>query len=422
MSARTTTASLLMEAGVSHRDGNYAAALSLTCKALEQTLARRESSAVRALLREYPWPAVATRLLHTEVGLRIEVSPHDLCGAASKLLLDFASGMPAWFARRTLVEAVYVCLQRMAADCLESTLGARQQLWILRCLHSLRAPLHARLPSAAAHRDAVIQGLSPLLHEPQAAVRRLLRQHDFYFEFNYAKRFQHDTAYASGSASTQPGFVWPDRDAYAALVRRHPGSRVLVTIHMGDFEGAFRCLAAQVENGRKVFSLQRESRSPTAAAPGAGLHLRVLRHGVDAPLEAVAGLRRGDCSLGVLFDLGDDFGATTEVLFFGRKARLVKGPALLAIAGRAPIIPFVTWENAGVDVIEMEDLIDARVQQGESVATAAARITQRLALLAERWIRRAPAQWKYLPSLPACCHRSPGPPSSAAAPALGIPA
>ncbi len=419
MSARTTTARLLMEAGVAHRDGNYAEALSLTCKALEQTFARRESSVVRALLREYPWPAVATRLLHTEVGLRIEVSPQDLCAAASKRILDFASGIPAWFARRILVEAVYVFLQRMAAACLESTLAPRQQQRILRCLHSLRAPLHARLPAAAAHREAVIRGLSPLLHEPQAALRGLLRQHDLYFEYNYAKRCQHDAVPGYAPASAQPGFVWPDRDAYAALVRRHPGSRVLVTIHMGDFVGAFRCLAAQVESGRKVLSLQRESRSPTADAPGADLHLRVLRHGVDAPLEAVAGLRRGDCSLGVLFDLGDDFGATTEVLFFGRTARLVKGPALLAIAGRAPIIPFVTWENAGVDMIEMDELIDVRVLQGESVATAAGRITQRLALLAERWIRRAPAQWKYLPSLPACCHRSPGPPSSSAASALG---
>lgn len=417
MSACIAAARQLREASFAHRDGNYAEAMSLTCKALEQTFARRESSVVRVLLREYPWPAGATRLLHTEVGLRIEVSPQDFCAAASKRFLDFAFAMPAWFSNRTFVEGVYVFLQRMAAACLESRLVPRQQQLILRCLHSLRAPLRARLPAAAGHREALIQGLSPLFHEPQATLRGLLRQHDFYFEYNYAKRCQHDALPASPSA--QPGFVWPDRDAYAALVRRHPGSRVLVTIHMGDFAGAFRCLAAQVERGRKVLSLQRESRSPTADAPGAGLHLRVLRHGVDDPLEAVAGLRRGDCSLGVLFDLGDDFGATTEVLFFGRNARLVKGPALLAIAGRAPIIPFVTWENAGVDMIEMDELIDVRVLQGESVATAAGRITQRLALLAERWIRRAPAQWKYLPSLPACCHRSPGPPSSAAASALG---
>ncbi|MDO9319423.1 MAG: hypothetical protein Q7V56_14645 [Gammaproteobacteria bacterium] len=404
MNTRIAAARLLMEAGAAHRDGNYVEALSSTCKALEQMFACREPSVIRALLREYPWPSGATRLLHTEVGLRIELSPQDFCAAASKQVLEYASGMPAWFSRRTFVEVVYVFLQRMAADCLESALAPWQQQRILRVLHRLRAPLKSRLPAAIAHREAVILGLSPLLHEPHAALRRLLQQHDFYFEYNYAKRCEHDEA--AGSLPAQPRFVWPDRKAYAALVRRHPGSRVLVTIHMGDFVGAFRSIAEQVESGRTVLSLQRESRSPTTDAPGSGLHLQVLRHGVDAPLEAVAGLRKGDRSLGVLFDLRDDFGTTTEVMFFGCRARLVKGPALLAIAGRAPIIPFVTWESAGVDVIEMEDLIDTRVLQGESVAMAATRITQRLALLAERWIRRAPAQWKYLPSLPGYCHRS----------------
>ncbi|MDO8271443.1 MAG: hypothetical protein Q7U82_05900 [Gammaproteobacteria bacterium] len=404
MNTRIAAARLLMEAGAAHRDGNYAEALSLTCKALEQMFARREPSVIRALLREYPWPSGATRLLHTEVGPRIELSPQDFCAEASRQFLDYAAGMPVWFSRRTLVEAVYVFLQRRAADCLESALAIKQQQRILLCLHRLRAPLQSRLPAAAAHREAVILGLSPLLHEPHAALRRLLQQHDFYFEYNYAKRCEHDAA--AESLPAQPRFVWPDREAYAALVRRHPGSRVLVTIHMGDFVGAFRCIAEQVEDGRTVMSLQRESRSPEADAPGAALHLQVLRHGADAPAEAVAGLRKGDRSLGVLFDLRDDFGTTTEVMFFGCRAHLVKGPALLAIIGRAPIIPFVTWECAGVDVIEMEDLIDTRVLHGESVGMAATRITQRLALLAERWIRRAPAQWKYLPALPGYCHRN----------------
>lgn len=420
MSAGNPAACQLMDASAAHRDGQYAEALSLTGRVLEQMFACREPTVIRALLREYPWPTGATRLLYTEVGLRIELSPQDYCAAASRQLLDYASALPEWLTRRPLVEAVYVLLQRLAVDCLESTMALRQQQRILYCLNRLRALLQSRLPAAAAHREAVIQGLSPLLHEPHETLRRLLQQHDFYFEYNYAKRCEHDAA--AGVQSTPLRFVWPDRDAYAALVRRHPGSRVLVTIHMGDFVGAFRCIAAQVESGRKVLSWQRETRSPTADAPGVGLHLQVLRHGVDAPLEAVAGLRKGDRSLGVLFDLRDDFGATTEVMFFGCRARLVKGPALLAIAGRAPIIPFVTWESAGVDVIEMEDVIDARLLYGESVAMAATRLTQRLALLAERWIRRAPAQWKYLPALPGYCHRNGSVNGQVTAPAQGAPA
>ncbi len=118
----------------------------------------------------------------------------------------------------------------------------------------------------------------------------------------------------------------------------------------------------------------------------------------------MAGLRKGNQSLGVLFDLREDFGATTEVLFFGQRARLVKGPALLAILGRAPIIPFVTWECEEVDRIEMEEMIDTRLLEGESLQHAVTRITQALARLAEKWIRRAPAQWKYLPALLGYCN------------------
>ena len=404
MSAGIAATHLLMKATAAHRAGNYAEALTSTCKALEQMFARREPSVIRALLREYPWPAGTTRLLHTEVGLRIELSQQDFCAEASRRYLDFASALPRSLPRRTLAEAVYVFLQSMAANCLESTLAPGWQHWILRVLHGLRAPLKSRLPAAAAHREAVILGLSILLHEPHTALCRLLQQHDFYFEYNYAKRCEHDAG--AGSLPARRKFVWPDKEAYAALMRRHPGSRVLVTIHMGDFVGAFRCFAGQVESGRTVLSWQRESRSPAADAPGSALRLQVLRHGVDSPIEAVAGLRRGDHSLGVLFDLRDDFGTTTEVMFFGCRAHLVKGPALLAIAGRAPIIPFVTWECAGVDVIAMEDLIDTRVLHGESMGAAVTRITQKLALLAERWIKRAPEQWKYLPSLPGYCHSS----------------
>jgi len=378
-------------------EGHYALAVTLTCGALESMLCRRESSIIRLLLRTCPWPSGSTRLLHTETGARIELCQQVYAESESRRHLDYADKLLSALPARTFVETLSMLLHRLAGQCVVSPMALSRRRWLLHCLHRLRAPLLSHLLPAAAHREALASGLGALLHEPHAAVLRILSQHEFYFHYNYAKRIEHrPEAVAKG---LRRAFLWPEQDVYSALVHRCPGSRVLVTIHMGDFVGAFRCIADEVTTGRTVMSLRRERHDAVPHVLNPGLRVQVLRHGVDAPAIAVAGLRTDCQSVGLLFDLCEDFGATTEVLFFGHKAQLVKGPALLAIAGRTPIIPFVTWECEGVDRIEMEDMIDTHPLPGESLAMAVNRVTQKLALLAEKWIRRAPEQWQYLPSL-----------------------
>ncbi|MDP2284815.1 MAG: hypothetical protein Q8L06_11795, partial [Pseudohongiella sp.] len=90
----------------------------------------------------------------------------------------------------------------------------------------------------------------------------------------------------------------------------------------------------------------------------------------------------------------------TEVTFFGHRARFVRGPAEMAILGRARIYPFVCFEEAGQACISMESSFLPEVRAGESLEKAVTRVTQTLVSLAEAWIRKNPAQWKYLDRLP----------------------
>jgi len=124
----------------------------------------------------------------------------------------------------------------------------------------------------------------------------------------------------------------------------------------------------------------------------------VLARSQDTSAKAVAALRSGNTTLAILCDLGSRHGATVTVPFFGIPARLVRGPALLAILGRAPLVPFVTFECDGNDHIQMGPVMSAALRPGESLAEGVRRLTEMLALLMERWIRQAPVQWRFLPT------------------------
>jgi lauroyl/myristoyl acyltransferase len=194
---------------------------------------------------------------------------------------------------------------------------------------------------------------------------------------------------------------WPDREAYRAWLRQHPGSRVLVTLHMGHYREAFHWLAAEAQAGRNVISLQRELDDTHVHLHRVDERLRQEVHGreLQTPGRVVAALRGGKTTLAVLCDLGPRFGATETVTLFGCPARLVRGPALLALLGGAPLLPFVMLSRGGQDCLLMAPAIWPRLQSGETLAEGVRRITSLLAAHLERWVRMAPEQWRFLPSV-----------------------
>ena len=182
---------------------------------------------------------------------------------------------------------------------------------------------------------------------------------------------------------------------------------VLATIHMGSYLRGLLKLVQLSPRDRGVSIIkQREWTRREALAyrhfERMGIDVEVIRLSDRPGVRAWAGLRAGN-TLVVPFDSPPSFGArrSATVSFFGRKASFPTGAALLAIVGRAVILPAVSYADAaGRDIVRIETPIPADVLPGEDLRQATVRLTQALATLAEQWIRRAPGEWLLWQTLP----------------------
>lgn len=301
----------------------------------------------------------------------------------------------------TILEKLTVQLRRSIWAVVDSGVSLFLVKHLVRQLTLVKCKLSVKISGAQQYHGARLHALSYLLQEPTRVTINLLCEHQYYLYWNYARRLRHLRKTAS-QISCPEDFCWPARDAYSAMNKDCRESRVLVTIHMGDFFGAYKCIAEALETSRPVISLRREGDAAPVRtlSPRHAEDHKVLIHGKENPLTIVRALRSGGQTLSVLFDLGQDFGETTEVTFMGQRACFVRGPAELAILGRARIYPFVSFSDAGRDWIHMESAFVPEVRAGENLQEAVNRVTQKLVTMAEGWIRQYPAQWKYLDRLP----------------------
>jgi lauroyl/myristoyl acyltransferase len=172
---------------------------------------------------------------------------------------------------------------------------------------------------------------------------------------------------------------------------------VIATIHLGDYLEGLRQLLGSVGQ-KQVFVVRRkawselEQRAFARVAPK-GLAWTVLRTGRGAAATAVRELRRGNVLI-VFFDLPRSFGPTVEVDFFGHRANVVRGPAEVALLGRADVLAvFTHYDETGGSIVEAMPVIAARPCPHESRARRVEEISQQLCKWAEQRIRRDPAQW-----------------------------
>jgi KDO2-lipid IV(A) lauroyltransferase len=162
---------------------------------------------------------------------------------------------------------------------------------------------------------------------------------------------------------------------------------VAVTGHYGNWELLGAWLASLGRPITVLYHPFREQRLDRWVAE------RRLRGGVrvlsaeargPAPLRV---LRRGGV-LGILLDRVPRTGGI-PCRFFGRECRAAEGPARLALAAGAPILPvMLRYEGGGYRArfsapIAVED------------AGQVAEVTQRLTSILEEWIREAPEQWPW---------------------------
>jgi len=374
----------------------------LLCSVLENVLASRSELVSGEALRLRPIQPASLGILYSESGFKLRLLSAKYSRNDCETLISDIAAFVASLPPMTFAERIEVRARRWSERCMDSDRSLPAKRRRLRLLARIRLLMLQRQASPGRQLQYQQALLGYLLHEPNARVSAIWREHLFWFHFNFAKRLLH-IENRSESDSYLRGFGWSDRGDYHRLIHKSQDSRVLASIHMGDFFGAFRVIAQLSDTGRGVISLRREITTNHGMQHFSAERIShsVFYHQQHEPAAIVSALRRGQHTLAILFDLRGDFGSTVVVNFFGHRARFVKGPAQLAILGRSNIIPFVSFESRGRNCIEMAPVIDTRIHPGESLEHATVRITQALVNLAEGWIRRWPEQWKYLPALPA---------------------
>ncbi len=361
------------------------------CDTVVRHLAKVDFLRAYALLPVDAFLECGVMFVLTETGLRTEFTRTEFSEQDMRRALALQEALLSTPLSRGFLERLHSVLQRCSVAMMQRTQPTALNALVLTLLHRLRQPLRRRLPWVLRRDQASELLVSVLLQEPLERARLLLRRQALGQELLRQRQQQ-----ALGVKGTPH---WPEHTAYRAWLRQNPGSRILVTLHMGHYREAFHWLAAEAEPGRRVISLQRE-RDDTHShrhLVDERLQHEVLGRGLDSTAGIVAALRSGATTLAILCDLGPRFGATEAVTLFGQPSRLVRGPALLAILGRAPLVPFVTLSRNGRDCILMAPVIMPQLLAGETLAHGVQRITATLAQCIERWVRMAPEQWRFLP-------------------------
>lgn len=389
-----------MTAQVNVRERSENRDLVSLCLSLEQLLnSRAEVIVLRVLQHQGREELDGIRVVRSETGFRVypDGRPNDLV-RLQNCVGNIAGQLRC---RQSLSEKLQLCIERYLR---KRTASARLHT---RAGRAIAIPLFGCLQRGfwrigdRQYFDARRMLIAGLLSEPESTVDRMLRSNACMNAQFYSRRLVH-LADAEESERLVREFVWPDESEYKSVVAGDASSRILLTIHMGDFTGAFKRISSHAASDRTATTLKREEAEVgwTELFAGGGSRHFLARHGHDEPLQIVSRLRRGGHTVAILADLKDDFGQTTTVQFLGRGARFVRGPAQLAVSGNACIYPFVTFQSGHEQHIEFAGRITPELRPGENFPDAVNRITQQLVRLAERWIRRSPDQWKFLGSLP----------------------
>ena len=194
---------------------------------------------------------------------------------------------------------------------------------------------------------------------------------------------------------------------YREQAAHDEGSRIIASFHFGDFIyglNALMCLEGP-HRRRLVYSQAKGSdayyHNMRHCFGGRALtHDAQLTAAEADPLGLAQSLRKGNCTLVMFCDLPPSYGETTAVEFLGREAWFPKGPALLALTTKTPLIPVINLKNRRQNHLRIVDAIEPFRRLDESLEAAVQRITQELIGLLEAYLRRQPEQWRYLQVMP----------------------
>lgn len=379
--------------------GNHDAAVRCLLGPIEAALNSRTFFMIMQFHRQTPWPVNSVRLYKNELEIRLELLSESFDTLEADAIRAYASAFCELLAP-TLVESFVVLLENLCRGLALSSIALSVQFTILKliapfrwcalvCIKSVRQDLHKRS-----------LGLGYFLQEPLSQATKLLREHELYMLRSHSLRKFHQRQGNSRSDYLR-AFLWEDLVSYRRFVQKSTQSRVLVTIHMGDFLGAFSRISQESSEQWTVLALRREK--DEAGDPlgriDFGPNTTLLRPESYNPVQIAARLRLGRHTLAILCDLNRHFGETVQVDFLGHIANFVRGPASIAVLSATPIIPFSCFHENGSEHIAMNSPIDTHPIAGENFSQTVSRITQQLVCVTEGWVLRHPQQWKYLPEV-----------------------
>jgi KDO2-lipid IV(A) lauroyltransferase len=176
-----------------------------------------------------------------------------------------------------------------------------------------------------------------------------------------------------------------------AAIARTEGGVIVMAAHIGNWE---YCGAWIVASGWPLSAVGKEQRDP-------GITKIMLDQRLAAGIKHIPRTKRGQTEIvrtirtkgSVLGLLSDQNGGKDGVFvdFFGVPASSVKGPAVLAMKYKAPVVPiFALWDG---DMYKMEIFPELKMANTGDEEKDVLENTQRCQKVIEEMVRKYPGQW-----------------------------
>lgn len=274
--------------------------------------------------------------------------------------------------------------------------------------HHLTAHLRAA-GHFARHRElaaATTHIVSGALGEPVAEARRIARK-SFIRNATFLADFRWLANATPGAVRRRVDAIeQPDTDDLRRVLGGAETPLLIVSLHMGHYLSGLLRLLQALPGVRRVTLVKRARATATETAAHrhfpAGVHVDVLRLDATPGRQARRALTAGSALL-LMQDVPPTFGitATRTAPLFGLPLQLPEGPARLAVAAGARVLPIINWCDSGGEHNACAPIIDARRGIGETPPAATARVHAVLGRYMERSIRAHPENWMLWPHLPA---------------------
>lgn len=250
-----------------------------------------------------------------------------------------------------------------------------------------------------------VAAVSAFLREPRERTRRLLAANRKWLAELESRR---NNRLAEADLRRHVARLdFPQEQGFRELLADDPRSRLLTSYHFGDYIYGLNLLGATVNPHAKVVFM---AQAPGSAAYFANMKLAFGANamGPDSQLlsreAGIAGLapllRRPGVQFITFCDLGEQFGGRIRADFLFRQAWFSRGPAMLSLTNRIPLLPVINWFDGKRERLVLGAQIEPERFRGESLARAARRITAELVRFFEPFFRLNPEQWRYLGALP----------------------